>query len=213
MMPDWENTFVRAERLSRNGAHDAARDALTGLLAELSGAGDGPEVVDLRPMVAGLLGTNALAAGDVAEAQRWTAEALAGCEANGDVNGVRVYRETTDLLDAFALARSGTAGGARMIACRRAIAEAQDLADDGECERSTAVLSEVLAGLDEAGARRYRAKVLGQIGWNAVHTGDLEAARDYTEAALAECYKNKDDDGVRIYTANLEEIRRRSGPL
>jgi hypothetical protein len=201
----WTNTFDRARRLSENGTHDAARDALTGLLADLARA-QGPAAEDLRPKVAGLLGANALAAGDVAEAQRWNSQALAECEALDDRDGMRAYRENGELLDVLALSRAHPQEGARVIACRRAIAQAQDFSDDGECERSTAILTAVLAGLDRGLMQRYRAKVLGQLGWNAVRTGDLGTARRYTETALSECRTSGDEDGVRIYSANLAEI-------
>jgi hypothetical protein len=205
LLSDWANTFDRAQRLSGNGAHDAARDALTGLLADMARAKE-PAVKDIRPKVAGLLGANALAAGDVDEAQRWNDQALAECEALGDRDGVRTYRENAELLDVLVLSRAHPLEGARVIACRRAIAQAQDFSDDGECERSTAILTEVLAGLDRVSMQRYRAKVLGQLGWNAVRTGDLGAARRNTETALAECRTSGDEDGVRIYSANLAEI-------
>jgi hypothetical protein len=201
----WSDTFRRAQRLSENGSYDAARDALTELFAGLTRAG-GPVADDLRPKVAGLLGANALAAGDLAEAQHWNSRALSECEALGDRDGVRAYRENRDLLEVLALTRDDPRNGQRVIACRRAIAEAQDLSDDGECERSSEILTAVLADLDDSFLQRYRPKVLGQLGWNAVRIGDLGAARRSTQAALSGCRAIGDDDGVRIYSANLAEI-------
>lgn len=213
----WRSAFDTGRRLSEAGRTAQAHAVLTGVLSELE-TSSGNAVDELRRKVLGLLGSNALAAGDEGAAEQWTRLALSECEAAGDVDGVRTYRQNLQLLQALSLVRTAGPAGNRVVRIRRMIDRAQKDADTGWYERSSRILQQVLEDLghpqgdaSDAVIEAYRAKVLGQLGWNAAVQGHFSAARPLTAQALEQARRTEDLDGERIYGANLSEIEAHAG--
>jgi hypothetical protein len=204
----WYGDFERARRLGGNGRLDEGRDILLRILEETKGAG-GTAVEDLRAKAYGLLGTNRFHARELGEAMTWTELALNESRRIGDSDGVRAYRENLQVLRAVQLPSNDAAAGERLLRCRRLIVKAQDRSDIAHYERSNALLQKALdtigGGLDEALAE-YRGKALGLLGWNHFQLHDTVRAREYTAQALDACRAAGDEDGVRVYSANLETI-------
>ncbi|GAA0531174.1 hypothetical protein GCM10011581_27960 [Saccharopolyspora subtropica] len=202
----WADAYRRAQQRSELGEFAASSERLRALLADMAGA-SGSAVDDLRAKILGLLGTNDLKQGRLADAIRYTEQALRQCEANGDAEGVRIYTENLDAALVAKAVEDRTPAAAQLVRAREAIAFAQHLSDTGRHQASNDVLDRLRGELDgdHAGAR-YLGKVHGLIGLNHFRLGDLAAARRHTERAIAECRRRADPVGVRIYTANLATI-------
>ncbi|MBB5872749.1 hypothetical protein F4553_006183 [Allocatelliglobosispora scoriae] len=203
----WHRAYAEAQRLAAIGEFAAGTDLLTGVLAEMSQV-SGTAVDDFAPKVHGLLGSNALHTGDYAVAVAHTEFALRMCAAIGDGEGVAIYSVNLDLARLAEGAVRDDPATLRLIDVRRRIATAQDLSDGTRFHASNDLLWDLLAE-DAPESVRHLAKIFGLIGLNLHRLGDTEGARQHTEAALAECRRTGDTDGVRIYSANLETITER----
>lgn len=96
----------------------------------------------------------------------------------------------------------------------RALGEARPLMEAMRYEEAIALLREALAsteGMQGPGVDRYLPVLQGRIGECLMQTGDVEAACDLTEQALAGCRRTGDLDGVVAYLGNLVEIHRYRG--
>lgn len=206
----WYRAFERARLLGQVDRFEEAYKILQWLLREVEGV-QGELARDLRPKVLGLLGSNRVGAGDLAAAIEWTNRALSECQGIGDGEGVRVYRENLQALKVLQLLRVDSAAGSHLLACRRVIVKAQDLSDRGHYRRSNDLLQEALNLIgddDHSPLHDYRAKVLGQLGWNYFQLQEKTNAQECTEQALDICRATDDADGIRIYTVNLATIEK-----
>ena len=207
---EYYHTFERAQLLGEASRFDEAYEILLELLCDLEGA-QGQLSRDLRPKVLGLLGSNRFGARDLAASIDWTSRALSECQRLGDGDGVRVYRGSLQILNVLQLLHVDRAAGEHLLRCRRVIVKAQDLSDRGHYQRSNNLLQEALHLIgddDHSPLREYRAKVLGQLGWNYFHLQDKASAQARTEQALEVCRATGDEDGIRIYTVNLATIEK-----
>jgi hypothetical protein len=204
----WYGEYERARLLGGDGRLDEGCDLLLRILEE-SKRWRGSEVEKLGAKVYGLLGTNRFHAGELGDAMVWTELALTESRRIGDSDGVRAYRENLQVLRAVQLPSIDAAAGERLLRCRRLIVKAQDQSDVAHYERSNVMLQEALetigSGSDEVLAE-YRGKALGLLGWNHFQLHDAVRAREYTAQALDACRSAGDEDGVRIYSANLKTI-------
>lgn len=206
----WHRALERARLLGQANRFDEAYKILQWLLREMDGV-QGELARELRPKVLGLLGSNRFGAGDFVAAIEWISRALSECQCLGDGDGVRIYRESLQTMNTLQLLRTDPAEGERLLRCRRVIVKAQDLSDRGHYQRGNDLLQEALhlIGDDEhSPLRDYRAKVLGQLGWNYFQLRDKSSARAYTEQALEVCRATGDEDGIRIYMVNRATIEK-----
>ncbi|MBV1853795.1 hypothetical protein [Catellatospora tritici] len=199
----WLDAYAQAQRLAAAADHAASAALLREVLTELSWADTVPG--GLAAKVHGLAGANALHLGDYTAAVAHTEQALRLCETVGDTEGAAIYTTNLELARLAEGAGRGDPASLRAIDVRRRIAEAQDLSDSGRYAVSNGVLRGLLADAAPETVR-HLAKVYGLLGLNLYRLGQLDAARTHTEAALAQCRRTGDADGVRIYTANLAVI-------
>lgn len=200
----WRRRFAEAKWLSESGQHRQSTAMLKALLNDMRG---GPLVDRIRPEVIGLLGLNAVRAGAWAYAITHFQVAHDQCLATGDAKGVRIYRRQLHLLELAREIKQDTPAGRRMAGFLTRLMQAQDLSDRTHYRASTAILEDLLGTLDPEGAeRRYRGKILGQLGSDYFRLRDVSAARRFTEQALEECRRHDDLHGVEVYTLNLQVI-------
>jgi len=183
-----------------------------------------------RGELLGLIGRNALQVGAFDEALDATRTAIQMMHAlNDDAAHWFVEALRENLLTVLAAtdggppAEGGALPGHREL--RRLIVQAQSLTDRHRFARSTDILEPLLAALlTEAGGDAigsgpmvepadarvlYLPKVLGLLGFNWFHRGDLERAEDLTGRAIAVSRSLDDRTGERVYGASLAWIRSR----
>jgi hypothetical protein len=196
-------------RLAEKGAYRESNEVLESLLADLEHA-HGPAVDDVRGKLLGLVGTNYWHLGNLERSRAFTVEALLECRRIGDGIGVRTYRTNLRFLN-----NEPISNNPRMIALEidvlKQLTRSQRLSDQSLCKES----NELLEGISRAKGSeqsliidRYRGKINGLIGENYFVLGNSSMAQRYTEAAINDCRRFGDEDGVRIYTHNLEAITR-----
>ena len=206
----WHRALERARLLGQADRVDEAYKILKWLLREVDSV-QSEFSRDLRPKVLGLLGSNRFGAGDLAVAIEWTSRAFSECQRLGDGEGMRVYRDNLQALNVLQLLRIDPAAGEHLLRWRRVVVKAQDLSDRGHYQRSNNLLQEALHAIgddEHSPLREYRAKVLGQLGWNYFQLQDRPSARTHTEQALEVCQTTGDEDGIRVYTVNLATIEK-----
>ncbi len=209
----WPKAAGDALRRAESGDRAGSTAALETLLEEMKSA-SGPLVDDLRPKVLGAIGVNHFRLGDAVKARQFTREALRECERTGDADGVRNYRGN---LTAMGGVDDGAdpeppAGEAEIL---RLVIHAQELSDRGELRKSDALLSPLVASAASPPSRALAAqqgRILGLLGLNAYRRGDLGTAHSRTDEARQACARLGDPEGVSVYGANLEAIRRAVPP-
>ncbi len=203
------DTLAQAQQLAAAGERETSTSMLRAVIADMDGAA-GPLVSDLRSKAFGTLAENALQDHDYAALREYTRRALDAAQEARDDDGVRTFTENLDIVSAIeAYVREGGLTG-DLLRCRQRIARAQQLSDETRYEASNEILREVDAELEarpDSDGCRYRAKVWGLMGLNWFRLKDIAKALSSTERALAECRRNGDRDGQRIYDVNLEVIR------
>ncbi|MEE1754593.1 hypothetical protein [Streptomyces sp. SP18CS02] len=192
-----------AEVLAEAGEHAACRTVLLALLGEWSGNDAWAAEIHSR------LAVCAARTDDLDSAVHHAGEADRLHRRAG-----RPRTATTVMLETALVARAlraGTSGSVRLAECREAITQAQILSDRGRYAASNRVLRRLLAqgehvppGEDPAG--HYRGKIYGLMGLNHFRSGDRPAAAVWTRAALEQCRHERDELGVAVYQANLDEI-------
>jgi hypothetical protein len=83
------------------------------------------------------------------------------------------------------------------------------LSEQGAYRESTAVVEALLADLDHAhgpAVDDVRSKLLGLVGANYFHLGELDRSRAFTVKALEECRRVRDQVGTRTYRTNLRAL-------
>jgi hypothetical protein len=146
----------------------------------------------------------------IEEALKWTEHAFQACINTSDEEGVRTYRQSLQTLSALHEDRQNPGMRERILACREHIVSAQNLSDLGNYEASNATLLGLLSTIGHPPAAEftdYLAKACGLLGWNHHYLKDPGKALQFTERALACCRATSDNDGVRVYEANLRAIR------
>jgi Arc/MetJ-type ribon-helix-helix transcriptional regulator len=207
----WRSSTAIAQQLIDAGEYRSAANLIRDILPELEES-SGTAVDDLRPKAYGLLAKALFGYGEGADAKVFMQRALDDCRRVGDEEGVRIYTSNLRVIDAAAAMSSPDVPGEPQLAIRAAVARAQELSDDAEFELSNATL---LAMLEDEVANEsvagYRAKIWGLLGLNFYRLGDLAQSRRYTELALQNCHNTEDMDGVRVYSANLQQISTAQG--
>jgi hypothetical protein len=155
----WPREAGDALRKAEAGDRAGSNAALLRLLEEMKPA-SGPLVDDLRPKLLGSVGVNYFRLGDAAKARQYTLQALRECERTHDAEGVRNYRGN---LAAMGGTESATdpappAGEADLL---RLVLKAQGLCDQGEHEKSDAVLGPLLVPRPVPRARCPAGRILG----------------------------------------------------
>lgn len=197
----WQMTLMRADRLSAAGHPEAAIEALRPVLDSLEESA-GAIVDDLLAKARGKMAAALLDLGDIGGARIFTRAALDACVATGDLAGMWTYRDNLDLIDAVT-------ADERLAALRAQLAEAQDLSDTGRYLASNEILAELAQRED---IDRYAGKLCGLIGLNLHRLGDVDGARQWTQAAGSSCREANDWHGVIIYGENLRVIDESAQP-
>jgi tetratricopeptide (TPR) repeat protein len=92
----------------------------------------------------------------------------------------------------------------------RRLRHAQALSEAGEYTDSNRQLEKILSemeGFTGSAVVNLRPKVLGSLGFNALHEQDYAAALDYTTKAYEACQIGKDEEGLITYYENLMSLR------
>jgi hypothetical protein len=200
----WGLILASADQLVQSGGYGEAVQLLEGILNEMEGV-SGPVVEDLRPKANGLLGTAQFRKGKVGLARRFAEKALEECREIGDAEGIRI---DTENLEIITLSSGFTGADEKVLEIRSRIVEAQKLSDEGWHKTSNEVLIGILDSINGGAGLEYRGKIYGLLGLNWFKLANKEKAQFYTELALAECMSKSDEQGIRIYGANLGLIRR-----
>jgi len=205
----WNRHLSHAQALSEVGEYAACSNQLKEVLAEMEDV-TGTAVVDLQPKIFGRLGFNALHEQDYDAALDYTTRAYDACLAAQDEDGIITYYENLMSLRVIQAFKVEPERGQLLLRMRRFIAQAQDSADAGRYQASTDKLFQALSIIqnhsDDELFRAHLPKVYGLLGFNGYRLGNVPEAREHTALALKESGINRDADGVRIYTANLEVI-------
>jgi tetratricopeptide (TPR) repeat protein len=190
--------MAKAEEYCHSGKFDEGLSVLTALvplLAETSGAHANRARAKLFSAIASV----DLQLEQFNEARIWTQRALEECEASGDNEGIFVYRKNLEFIEIKAALKADDP------AFKRELTEALRLSDRQQYEASNAILQRLLARSNSpSGPTRHLAKIKGTIGFNLFRLNDLPAAREFTANALDESRSSGDDEGIRIYSFNLE---------
>ena len=191
--------FAQARELSEAGRYEESIRMVADLFNELPDETT-PLQREFLSHVHGLLANDFFRLHDPASARSYAQRAQQLCAATGDADGMRVYAENLAAVDR--LDPDGT-----IARCRSAIQQAQELTDRMRYDTSNAILVKVLSDVGERReVDRYRAKVLGLMGFNHYWLGDLARARTFTEAARQRCQDASDEPGQAIYRENLRVI-------
>ena len=205
----WERSAAEAQALSEAGEYAASSAQLEKLLAEMAGA-SGNVVDNLKPKILGTLATNALHLRDFDNALTYNERAYQACAEVGDQEGLVAYYGNLQSLRLIARLKTDPAGSERLLAMRRLVCRAQDLADAGRYSVSLSVLDgvlpEVTAGGADEGARALRPKVHGLVGFNEYRLGNKTRAREQIALALQSAKDCSDLDGARIYTVSIQTL-------
>lgn len=97
-----------------------------------------------------------------------------------------------------------------IVLWNRRASEAQSLSEAGEYDASTRELLAVLAEIETAtgpAVESLRPKVLGRLGFNALHRKDYKAALDFTARAYEASQAAADLEGMTRYYENLQSLR------
>jgi len=90
------------------------------------------------------------------------------------------------------------------------LTEAQVLLDGGRAAEAIALLHAVLErtrGLSGDGVTANKPRTLGSLGAAYFRAGDKARAIEFTQQALELCRQFGDDEGVRIYSGNIQHIQ------
>jgi hypothetical protein len=92
---------------------------------------------------------------------------------------------------------------------RDAIFRAEDADDAGRHEEGVQILLGLLGemeGLIGSGVDQYRTKIYGHLGVCYFHMQNIPEATRYTMLALEECRRTGDQEGVEVYSRNLQQL-------
>ena len=96
-----------------------------------------------------------------------------------------------------------------LVQWERDLTEAQSLMDGGHATEAITLLHAVLErtrGLRGHGLAAFKPRTLGSLGIAYFQAGDKVRAKEFTQQALEMCRQGGDDEGVRIYSDNIEYI-------
>lgn len=96
-----------------------------------------------------------------------------------------------------------------LVLWERDLTQAQSLMDGGRATEAITLLHAVLertSGLTGDGVAVHRPRTLGSLGAAYFRAGDKARAVQFTEQALEMCRRFGDDEGVRIYSGNIQHI-------
>jgi tetratricopeptide (TPR) repeat protein len=97
-----------------------------------------------------------------------------------------------------------------VVQWQRRLSHAQALSAAGEYAASDSQLEQVLAEMEGATGTavvNLRPKILGRLGFNALHEQDHAAALNYTARAYDACLAAEDEEGIVAYYENLMSLR------
>jgi tetratricopeptide (TPR) repeat protein len=97
-----------------------------------------------------------------------------------------------------------------IVQWNRRLSHAQALSEAGDYADSNSQLEEILAEMEGASGPAVvdlRPKILGRLGFNALHEQDYAAALDYTTQAYDACVASEDEEGRVAYYENLMSLR------
>jgi tetratricopeptide (TPR) repeat protein len=97
-----------------------------------------------------------------------------------------------------------------IVQWNRRLSQAQALSEAGEYPDSDVLLNEILAEMEGASGPtvvNLRPKILGKLGFNALHEREYSVALDYTEQAYDACATAGDEEGLVTYYENLMALR------
>jgi hypothetical protein len=201
----WTSAFAKADQLVKAGRYDEAAVLLRPCMPEIQHA-SGSGVDEMRPKMYGLMGRVLFACGDTEEGKRFMQMALDDCRRVGDDEGVRVYTFNLRVMAASEVASSPEEQSGSLANARVTIAQAQELSDQAEFEKSNAMLLPLARPNMSGPLLEFQGKVWGLLGLNFYRLGDFLQAQRFTRMAFDHCKESEDGDGVRIYSANLEHI-------
>lgn len=200
--------FAKAEKLVDAGQYESALGLLQPCVPEVQKA-SGRFVDEMRPKIYGLMGKALFAGGNTKESKKFMQMALDDCRRVGDEEGVRVYSSNLRMMAADELVSSPQESGGSLLETRVTIAQAQKLSDEAEFEKSNEMLLPLAGTNVPRSVSEFQGKIWGLLGLNFYRLGDFVQAQHFTQMAFDHCKKFQDVDGIRIYSANLEQIATR----
>jgi tetratricopeptide (TPR) repeat protein len=189
----WHRMINSSQEAATQGNYEASNRELEAVLAEMKGA-SGNVIDDLRPKVLGMISANHFNDGRIDQAREKSRQALEACREVGDEEGVSVYQQNLQLLDA-ALTEDD--------ASIAQLSRAQGLSDQGRYEASNAILKSLVLDV----ATVMTCKVHGLLGANYFWLGDRAAAEHHTQKAVRFAEYIPDPDALRVYDYNLTRIK------
>jgi hypothetical protein len=220
--------IIEADHLFTSGRFHESRTAARQLLGEIHEV-PSPQAEQWRGELLGLIGRNALQLREFDEALEATHTALQTIHALHDATTHWFFEALRENLLTVLAAMDGgrPTDGAALPGhreLRQRIVRAQNLTDRHRFARSIEILEPLLTGLlKDAGGDGciesepvveppdarvlYLPKVLGLLGFNSFHRGELDRAKDLTERAITVSRSLDDRTGERVYAASLEWIR------
>lgn len=97
-----------------------------------------------------------------------------------------------------------------IVQWNRRLSHAQALSDAGDYAESDRQLEDMLAEMEAAtgpAVEHLRPKILGRLGFNALHEQDYATALDYTAQAYDGCVASDDEEGRVAYYENLMSLQ------
>ncbi|HEX6703717.1 MAG TPA: hypothetical protein VF169_03070 [Albitalea sp.] len=220
--------IVAADRLFASGQFEACHEAARALLDELGSAAGDPQR-QWRAELLGLVGRSALQLGRLDEALAATREALQGLHAlDNDALDPLLQGLRENLMTILAARESpDDAGVVGHRAVRKQILYAQALTNRCRFAQSIDVLQPLREGLQSLGTLPsgerppaepgdvrlwYLPRVLGLLGFDWFHRGDLAEAKALTAQAVSACRALGDTMGERVYQASLATMDTLNAP-
>ena len=200
-------SFAEARQLFEQRAHRESKAILERLLGALDHA-KGPAVDDMRGKVLGLIANNYYQSGDMTQARAFNRKALEECRRVDDQVGIRAYRTNARFLNNQPVSQDPRTTELE-VALLKKLDRSQRLSDQSRCKESNQLLENILHDKTfelPALMGHYSGKIHGLMAENLLMLGDRAAARRFTELAIEDCGRDGDDDGVRVYTHNLQSI-------
>jgi tetratricopeptide (TPR) repeat protein len=206
---EFEKIYEEAQALYNQGKYTQSIAQVIPILPELKFLKD-PVADDLVAKIHGLMGIVYLRIDQLDESKKQIRLALNQCRDNGDLNGLCIYKNYLNLIRTLILLKKDPDNPLAMV--RSELVRAQKLSDKGNYNLSNKVLDGIAGTIENSAdplIRLYLSKVNGLKGLNYYRLGEISLAMQPTELALRLSVRRKDQAGITIYKANLEEIKAR----
>ena len=205
-----QNLYIEAQGLHNSGKFEDSVSLLLQVLPDLATM-HGPLVDELIAKANGLAGSNYMKLRRIDEADVYTNRALDICRKIGDKEGITVYEQNLQLIEAYRVYQNDK--NDPLIIVRGEIVKGQKLSDKGSYNQSNMTLNELLRDIKafpNLKVNKYQPKIYGLIGSNHYQLHNFRLAKEFTEIALQLAKNNNDRAGCHIYEGNLKIINKAS---